>query len=181
MRKQITGGKTSAEKIVYESKNVKTNHSYRAKETMNVRANHGTSYKKIGSLEKGSIVTFSIVHQNTTGTVWGKIASGGKIGGWVCIKSKPSKKVYMEKGAIIKVWSPLKVPTRKVSVSSLNIREKASSSSNSVGTLKKNSKITFDYAKRNFYGNIWGRIAEGKYKGKWVCMYSASDGWYVVK
>lgn len=181
LHKQITSGSTKEQKKVYPSVDKVENNTYRLDVTLNVRKNHGSGYKKMGVLSKGNYVRFSVIHQNTTGTVWGKLADTPMKGNWICIKDKAAGKVYCTRGAVIKTWTKLKKPTRTVTVGALNVRADRSTSSKVVGTYKKKSRLTFDYAHRNFYGNIWGRLASGNHKGKWVMMKSGSDGWYVSR
>lgn len=179
LKKQITSGEVEKHKKVYKSIDKVEANTYRTDYAMNARKNHGSGYKSVGKVAKGSYVTFSVIHQNTTGTVWGKLASGEFKGYWICVKDKANEKVYCTRGAVVRNWKSLKKPTRAITVPALNVREKASTSSKLVGTYKKKSKLTFDYAVRNFYGNIWGRLASGNHKGKWVMMKSGKDGWYV--
>lgn len=53
---------------------------------------------------------------------------------------------------------------------SLNVREKRSSNSKVVGSLKKYTVVQLTSLKENKYGNIWGKIATGKNKGKFVAV-----------
>ena len=53
---------------------------------------------------------------------------------------------------------------------SLNVRKKRSTNSESVGTFKKYTVVQLKSVKTNKYGNIWGQIAIGKNKGKYVAI-----------
>lgn len=53
----------------------------------------------------------------------------------------------------------------------VNVRTKASSINGAVvGTLKRGSKVRLTNVKKNKAGNTWGKIAAGRYKGKWVAV-----------
>lgn len=114
--------------------------------SLNVRSGASTSYKKIGSLEKGNTVN---IYETKNG--WYKINYDGA-NGWVSQK-------YVSKAS-----NASSTTTKKgtVTASSLNVRSGASTSYKKIGSLKKGSKVTIYQTK-----NGWYKI---KYNGKygWV-------------
>lgn len=159
----------------YKPKDIARENTYQALYDMNIRKSHGTNQQKVGTLKKGAKVKFIYLHRNSTGLWWGKIADNQ----WVCIKDSFTGKAYFKKGAIVKSWKPLKKPVRKA-LEKVPVYDKPSTETGKVvANIRKGKAIEFDYAKRNFYGNIWGRIANGDQKGRWVMMKSGKSGWKV--
>lgn len=59
----------------------------------------------------------------------------------------------------------------KIVASELNVRSSRSSRKpNIVGTLKKGSIVYLTDLKKNVYGNTWGKIASGTYKGRYIAV-----------
>ena len=173
--------KLAGKATTYTPKTITKANAYKAIASTPVYTRATISSKKVGTLKEGTIVAFTKLHRTKKGVWYGKIASGDYKGKWAIIKSLNSGKRWLRAGAVIKEWTTLKTPQRRVNVSTLHVYDKPSSHSERLGAYKKGAKLTFDYAKRNYYGNIWGRLAAGKYKGQWVMMKSAEQGWYVSK
>ena len=59
----------------------------------------------------------------------------------------------------------------KIVADALNVRDKASSvNGNVVGTLKRGAVVRLTNVKKNSKGNTWGKIASGKYKGRYIAV-----------
>lgn len=159
----------------YAAKNLVRENTYQALQDMPVRRGHAKSANIVGQVKKGELVKFLYLHRNSTGIWYGKLDDAR----WVAVKDSWTGEAYFRKGAVVKSWKPLKKPIRKA-LEGLTVYDKPSTKNGKkLATIKRGSLVEFDYAKRNFYGNIWGRIAEGKNKGRWVIMKSGKSGWKV--
>lgn len=162
---------------VYAVKDVPRENTYMALRDMPVRRGHAKSANKAGEIKKGEKVKFLYLHRNATGIWYGKIADAR----WVAVKDSWTGEEYFRKGAIVKSWKPLKKPIRKT-LEKTSVYDKPSTNTGKVvAYVGKGKSVEFDYAKRNFYGNIWGRIANGTHKGRWVMMKSGKTGWKVTQ
>lgn len=159
----------------YAVKNVAKENTYQALQDMPIRRGHAKSANIVGQVKKGELVKFLYLHRNSTGIWYGKLDDAR----WVAVKDSWTGEAYFRKGAVVKSWKPLKKPIRKA-LEGLTVYDKPSTKNGKkLATIKRGSLVEFDYAKRNFYGNIWGRIADGKHKGRWVIMKSDKTGWKV--
>lgn len=159
----------------YAVKNVAKENTYQALQDMPIRRGHAKSANIVGQVKKGEKVKFLYLHRNSTGIWYGKLDDAR----WVAVKDSWTGKAYFRKGAVVKSWKPLKKPVRKA-LEKVPVYDKPSTNTGKVvASIRKGRAIEFDYAKRNFYGNIWGRIANGDQKGRWVIMKSHKTGWKV--
>ena len=159
---------------VYTPKDVPRENTYMALRDMPVRRGHAKSANKAGEIKKGEKVKFLYLHRNSTGVWYGKIADAR----WVAVKDSWTGENYFRKGSVVKGWKPLKKPRRKT-IEKCAVYDKPSTNTKPIGYIKKGAVVEFDYAKRNFYGNIWGRIVGGAHDGKWLMMKSGKTGWKV--
>lgn len=159
----------------YAPKDVQRANSYMARKDLAVRKSHGTRQQRVGTVKKGAVVKFETLHRNTSGIWWGKIADGK----WVPVLDSWTAESYFKRGAVVKTWPALKVPKRKA-LEALSVYDKPSTKSGKkLGAVPKGTALVFSSARRNFYGNIWGKVAKGKHAGRYVLMKSGKTGWKV--
>ncbi|WP_462405932.1 SH3 domain-containing protein [Gracilibacillus sp. Marseille-QA3620] len=117
--------------------------------SLNVREKATTSSKVIGSVKKNAALTLL----KKSGT-WGQVKlSNGKTG-WVSMKYLTTKKPSTPASNL---------GTYYVTVSSLNVREKATTSSKVIGSVKKNASLTL--LKKS---GSWGQVKLSNGKKGWV-------------
>ncbi len=117
--------------------------------SLNVREKATTSSKVIGSVKKNAALTLL----KKSGT-WGQVKlSNGKTG-WVSMKYLTTKKPSTPASNL---------GTYYVTVSSLNVREKATTSSKVIGSVKKNAALTL--LKKS---GTWGQVKLSNGKKGWV-------------
>lgn len=167
---------TAPKRPTYTVKDLPRENTYQALRDMPVRRGHAKSANKAGVIKKGEKVKFLYLHRNSTGIWYGKIADAR----WVAVKDSWTGEEYFRKGAVVKSWKPLKKPRRKT-LEKCMVYDKPSTKTQPIGSIKKGAVVEFDYAKRNFYGNIWGRIVGGAHDGKWLMMKSGKTGWKVTQ
>lgn len=121
-------------------------------ETVTIRKGAGTSYAKLGKLQKGAIV--EILEQKTVGkNVWGRISMG-----WICLTGHTSLATVTEE--VSEQEQPV---TMKVNTDSLKIRAGAGTSYSIVGYLYEGTVVEV-YETVTVKGMKWARIKEG-----WIC------------
>lgn len=166
---------TKPKRPTYATKDIVRANTYQALQDMPIRRGRSKNANVVGTLKKGEKVKFLYLHRNATGLWYGKIADAR----WVAVKDAWTGDEYFRKGAVAKSWKPLKKPVRKA-LDKVPVYDKPSTKRGGpVGYFKKGASIEFDYAKRNFYGNIWGRVNGGTFDGQWVMMKSGKNGWKV--
>ncbi|WP_139892108.1 SH3 domain-containing protein [Bacillus sp. D386] len=116
--------------------------------SLNVRASASTKAKVITTVKKNASVTL----QQKSGS-WGKVkTSNGKVG-WVSLSYLSTKKLVANLG------------TYYVTASSLTIREKASTKSKVITTVKKNTAVTLQQK-----SGSWGKVKTSNGKVGWVSL-----------
>ncbi|WP_148630457.1 SH3 domain-containing protein [Bacillus sp. E214] len=116
--------------------------------SLNVRATASTKAKVITTVKKNTALTL----QQKSGS-WGKVkTSNGKVG-WVSLSYLSTKKLAVNLG------------TYYVTASSLNVRQKADTSSKVITTVKKNAALTLQQK-----SGTWGKVKTSNGKIGWVAM-----------
>lgn len=127
---------------------------------VNVRANAGTNYKKIGTTSKGKKYNCLASKKDAKGVVWYQIQYTSKTKGWVT--SKLSKLVSKSEETVI---SGKQV---EITGSPVNVRANAGTNYKKIGSTSKGKKYACLASKKDAKGVVWYQIQyTSKTKG-WV-------------
>ena len=122
--------------------------------SLNVREKPSTSAKKLGAIAKGTKVTISSETKDSSGGLWYKIKvtiSGKSVTGYASAN-------YISKATTSTSTSTTSSTTGTVTASSLNVREKASSSAKKLGAITKGTKVTITSETKDSSGSLWYKV-----------------------
>lgn len=138
---------------------------------LNVRSNAGTSYKKLGTVAKGKVVTIKATKKDKSGQKWYKISYKSKAG-YILAKYV---KLQSSLGPL-KSYSPSKKGVMKNGP--VTIRANAGTSYKKIGTVKKKAQVTVLGRRAAKDKTVWYRIKSGSVTGyvlaKYVTIKSAT-------
>lgn len=120
---------------------------------LNVRSGAGTTYKVLGSVDKGYSFTVTGTAKDKSGTKWYKFSYKSKTG------YVSSKYVNIKHGSVISMTNT----KGTVTTSSLNVRKGPDTSYSKLGTMKKGKTFSVTGKVTNKYGKLWYRLT---YDGK---------------
>lgn len=116
-----------------------------------IRSGAGTSYKKLGTVEKGVKITLKGYKTASTGTVWYRMTYDGSAA------YVSSKNVKIVETVSYTIYTPAK--SGRVTGSYGNVRASASSSGKLLGTLHKYDYFTVTGTKKAADGTVWYRLS----------------------
>ena len=140
--------------------------------SLNVREKASTSAKILGSITKGTKVTISSETKDSSGGLWYKVKvtiSGKSVTGYVSA-NYISKTTTSSSSSTSTNTST----TGTVTASSLNVREKASTSAKSLGTIAKGTKVTISGETKDSSGSLWYKV-KVTISGKSVTGYASAN------
>ncbi len=129
---------------------------------LNVRSGPGTTYGKIGSLEKGKTVTITGTKTASNGAKWTMIKFGTKTGyvssQYITVKTSAPAPKPVDKYS---KYSPKK---QGVTLAQMDVKEKPAASSKRIGGFKKNINLKLDGLHITAAGEKWYKVyTNGKY------------------
>ncbi len=134
-------------------------------DVVNVRSGAGTGYKKVASVKKNATYTYTS-QKTVSGVVWYKIKVSSSKSGWV---SGQYCKITQKLGTpITTTTTAAAVKKVKITGDVVNVRASASTSSQKVTQVKKNSVYTYTETK-TVSGVVWYKITVSSSKSGWVC------------
>lgn len=154
---------------------------------LQVASKGGKYVKKAKNLKPGDFCTFDWQGDGTPDHIGYVIGNNGKHltclegntnGGIVAIRTRAYSTVaagyrptYAAKSSENSIKVKISGVKYKIVVDSLNVRSKRSSKSGKIrGQLKKGDFVYLTSVKRNRYGNYWGKISTGRYKGDFIAV-----------
>jgi len=132
-------------------------------DVVNVRSGAGTSYNKISTVDRSTVLTSLGTSKDSAGAVWYKVEVDGQTG-------------YISSGYVSASTTSGSSQTLTVTGDKVYIRKGAGTSYDYITTVRKGSSYTILGSQKDSSGNLWYRISINNTNGYIISTYVKVDG-----
>lgn len=149
-------------------------------EGLNVRAKPSTGAAITGTLPAGYVVTLDAWAAQADGWLWGRYTASSGNTRYVAIRGASGSPVLLRKGG--STAPRVEAGTYRVTASSLNVREGASTSSCVLTAYRRGQTVVLDGTSTVAGGYVWGRYRAASGRLRWIAVGKADGSeTYAVK